>query len=83
MTAWIQHVKNYQQEHGCSYKEAMSRAKDTYQKQTGGSLKSMVRKATKTAKRARKVATTTVATTTTATTTRTTGPSPSADHIHR
>ena len=57
MTAWIDHVKNYQQEHGCSYKEAMSRSKDTYQKQTGGSLKSMVRKATKTAKRARRVAT--------------------------
>jgi len=31
-SAWIQHVKDYQAKHGCSYKEAMSRAKSTYRK---------------------------------------------------
>ena len=29
---WVAHVKAYQSQHGCSYKEAMSRAKDTYRK---------------------------------------------------
>jgi type IV secretory pathway VirB10-like protein len=36
-TTWIQHVKQYQNEHDCSYREALSKAKQTY---TGGSLKS-------------------------------------------
>ena len=27
---WIQHVKNYQKAHGCSYKEALTLSKDTY-----------------------------------------------------
>jgi hypothetical protein len=31
-SAWITHVKAYAKEHGCSYKEAMSRGKDTYKK---------------------------------------------------
>jgi hypothetical protein len=29
-TAWIQHVKEYQNKHGCTYKEAMSRSKCSY-----------------------------------------------------
>jgi hypothetical protein len=29
---WIAHVKAYAQEHGCSYKEAMTRAKDSYRR---------------------------------------------------
>lgn len=51
---WIEHVRNFQKQNGCSYREAMSRSKATYQKQTGGSLKSVVRKVGKTAKKARK-----------------------------
>jgi hypothetical protein len=31
-SAWIQHVKDYQAKHGCSYKQAMSAAKSTYRK---------------------------------------------------
>jgi hypothetical protein len=31
-SAWIQHVKAYQQAHGCSYKQAMMGAKATYKK---------------------------------------------------
>ena len=31
-SAWIQHVKDYQAKHGCSYKQAMSGAKSTYRK---------------------------------------------------
>ena len=31
-SAWILHVKKYQQEHGVSYKEAMMKSKHTYQK---------------------------------------------------
>ena len=33
---WVDHIKEYQRQHNCSYKEAMKGAKDTYQK--GGSL---------------------------------------------
>lgn len=33
---WIEHVKQYQQSHGCSYREAMSKAKDSYK--NGGSI---------------------------------------------
>jgi len=29
---WIEHVKNYAKEHGCSYKEALVKAKSTYKK---------------------------------------------------
>jgi hypothetical protein len=32
VSAWIQHVKAYQQAHGCSYKDAMMGAKATYKK---------------------------------------------------
>jgi hypothetical protein len=31
-SAWISHVKSYQNQHGCSYREAMVKAKATYQK---------------------------------------------------
>lgn len=37
MSAWIQHCKNYQQQNGCSYKDALQRAKATYQR--GGARK--------------------------------------------
>ena len=37
MSSWIQHCKNYQQQHGCSYKDALQRAKASYQK--GGAIK--------------------------------------------
>jgi hypothetical protein len=30
MNAWLQHVKDYQKKHGCSYKTAMQKAKATY-----------------------------------------------------
>lgn len=53
---WINYVKETQAKHNCSYKEAMKLASQTYQKQTGAGLKSMARKVSKTAKRARKVA---------------------------
>lgn len=35
---WVAHVKKYQADHGCTYKEAMSRAKPSYVKgrQAGG-----------------------------------------------
>jgi hypothetical protein len=36
MTKWLEHVKAFQKKNGCTYKEAMTRAKQTY----GGSLKS-------------------------------------------
>ena len=36
MSAWIQHVKATQQKHKCSYKDAMIKAKSTYQR--GGAL---------------------------------------------
>lgn len=29
---WIEHVKAYQAQHGCSYKEAMTRAKESYRR---------------------------------------------------
>ena len=38
---WIQHVKQTQQKHNCSYKEALQLAKQTYK--TGGSLKDVER----------------------------------------
>lgn len=37
MNKWIQHVKEYQKNHNCSYKEALKGAKMTYNKK-GGSL---------------------------------------------
>ena len=33
---WIKHVQKYSKEHNCSYKDAMSRAKASYKKQSGG-----------------------------------------------
>ena len=41
-SAWVQHCKNYARTHNCSYKDAMQNARATY---TGGSLKSVVKKA--------------------------------------
>jgi len=38
---WIQHVKQTQQKHNCSYKEALQLAKQTYK--TGGNLKTIER----------------------------------------
>ncbi len=32
MNRWIQHIKQYQSENGCSYKEAMKQARATYNK---------------------------------------------------
>ena len=48
-SAWVQHCKNYAKEHNCSYKDAMKQAKATYNPTTmsGGSLKSVVKKANK------------------------------------
>lgn len=37
MNKWIQHVKEYQKKHNCSYKDALKGAKMTYNKK-GGSL---------------------------------------------
>lgn len=34
MTNWIDHVKMYQKEHNCSYKEALKGASATYTKKT-------------------------------------------------
>ena len=34
MTTWLEHVKAYQAEHGCSYKEALKGASSTYTKKT-------------------------------------------------
>ena len=31
-SAWIQHVKDYQKAHNCSYKEALKKAAMTYKK---------------------------------------------------
>jgi hypothetical protein len=31
-SSWIQHVKNYSKTHGCSYKDALSKAKASYKK---------------------------------------------------
>ena len=35
MNAWIAHVKRFQAEHGCSYKEALKGASATYQRGSG------------------------------------------------
>ena len=32
MNRWIMHVKQYQKQHGCSYAEALKKAKATYKK---------------------------------------------------
>jgi hypothetical protein len=55
-TEWINHVKKYQAEHGCSYKDAMSGAKCSYNKgetMEGGkfNLKKTVNKGTKVVKK--------------------------------
>ena len=36
MSAWISHVKKYQNEHGCSYKDALKRASASYRKKQKG-----------------------------------------------
>lgn len=42
--SWIEHVKQYQKEHGCSYKEALIGAKGTYKKTKGAGLRAIARK---------------------------------------
>jgi len=37
--SWIEHVKRYQSENGCSYKDALKEAKSSYTPKTGGKLK--------------------------------------------
>lgn len=32
LNPWVQHVKAYAKQHGCSYKEALKKAKETYKK---------------------------------------------------
>jgi hypothetical protein len=51
MTAWTTHCKNYAAQNGCSYKEAMSRARPSDTPTSGGSVKTAVRKTKNTAKR--------------------------------
>lgn len=48
-SAWIQHCKAYQQQHGCSYKDAMKHARETYNpsEMSGGSMKSLIKKGKK------------------------------------
>lgn len=53
-SAWINYVKETQAKHGCSYKDAMQLASQTYQKKEGAGLKSVMRKVGKTAKQVRK-----------------------------
>lgn len=55
-SAWIKHVKDYQQKNGCSYKEAMTKAKATYNKTGSGVIQDTVRKVKNTAKRVAKEA---------------------------
>lgn len=59
-TDWINHVKSYQAEHGCSYKDAMSGAKCSYKKgetMQGGkfNLKKAVNKGSKVVKKGARV----------------------------
>ena len=59
MSEWINHVKQYQAEHGCSYKEALKCARCSYKKGNieGGkfNLKNAVNKTTKGVKKGAKV----------------------------
>lgn len=41
MSSWTDHCKKYAKEHNCSYKQAMTEARESYEK-TGGSLKSYI-----------------------------------------
>jgi hypothetical protein len=57
--AWIQHVKSFQATHGCTYKEAMTLSRPSYNaggccSQEGGSLKSVMRKAKNSLKQGKK-----------------------------
>lgn len=56
MSAWVQHCKNYASENGCSYKEAMCKAKSTYKPVEGGklNLKKVKKTANRVAKNAKK-----------------------------
>jgi len=58
MSEWINHVKQYQAQHGCSYKDALKGAKSTYNKSIEGgkfNLKKTVNKGAKGVKKAGKV----------------------------
>ena len=54
MSKWTEHVKAYSQANNVTYGEAMKLAKASYQPQSGGSLKSAVRKSKNTVKRGAK-----------------------------
>ena len=43
-TSWTDHVKNYAQQNGVSYKQAMVDSKNSYQKMSGGNFKNFERK---------------------------------------
>ena len=54
-TRWIQHVKEFQQKHNCSYKDAMVHSKASYTKDVkGGSIQSIVKKGKKLVDRGKK-----------------------------
>lgn len=57
MTEWTDHCRNFAKEHGCTYKEAMTRAKSSYTPKTGGKMKikNVVRKARNSTKRATRI----------------------------
>ena len=46
MPNWIEHVKAYQAEHGCSYKEALKGASSTYTKKTSSKGSQKTKKTT-------------------------------------
>jgi len=49
---WVEHVRNYSYKHNISYKDAMQKARASYKPQkTGGSMKSLVKKARRTVKK--------------------------------
>lgn len=56
MTQWINHVKDYQNKHNVSYKDALKMSRTSYKPKTGGDLKTTLRKAKNTSKRVAKVA---------------------------
>jgi hypothetical protein len=55
MSAWVNHVKAYSKANNVTYGEALKLAKASYQKQSGGDLKSAVRKTKNTVKRGARV----------------------------
>ena len=41
---WIEHVKDYQAKHNCSYRHALSNARDTYMTGSGGKNAGYIRR---------------------------------------